>query len=194
MTASPTEETNENTKWDASSDSNTFSLEKLLESIVRVTLAGFGASLVGLAKERQQFPSGQPRKPQHNLPLTWAFSAMIFVSVLESCRVMSPTTLLLRQLESSSRQKFDEYSKAVVVAVGDYSLGGSVAGLSGGLAAQRRTSASLRPPSIAWGLRTGLVLGCVAGVLQAGIDVAILYLLKQQEASRQEPSNTKGDR
>ena len=145
--------------------------------------------------------------PKHNLPLTWALSGMIFVSVLESCRVTSPTTALWNAVQTSPNSDHlgdearvhqgyddddddedDDYYKTALVAIGDYTLGGSVAGAAGALGSQRRTSASgsiLRPPSVAWGLGMGLALGCVAGILQAGIEVGNLYLSRQQQRQQQ---------
>ena len=186
------------------------STEDLLESVVRVTLAGFGAALVGLASERRQHQSSQtkrlvgpPRRvasfQQQNLPLVWAFSGMLFVTMLETCRLASPTTALYQAfLEEESNNSKDDaketlptnrYFHTAVVSLGDYALGGSVAGIAGALGSRGRASASLtgvRPPSMAWGLGTGLALGCLAGSLQAGIGVTSLYLERLQQQEEEE--------
>lgn len=94
--------------------SSTAYWEAMAESCVRVTMAGFAGSLVGLAKERQQQlievldaphqrlrhnAKSRPRRPPRlpiktastNLPMTWSLSCMLFAAVLESCRRASPT-------------------------------------------------------------------------------------------------------
>jgi hypothetical protein len=178
------------------------SLETFLESFVRITLAGFGASLVGLAQERQGMGSLDPLPKSRrqgastgmlgmtkgqNLPLTWAFSAMLFVAVLESSRVASPTTTIWdavvsqRDDEENQSMTFD-YKKTGIIAFGDYAFGGGVAGVAGAWGGRnRQLLGSARPPSVAWGLRMGLALGCVAGVCQALLNVGEQYLVQQPQ-------------
>lgn len=192
MTASP-----DNTH--DSSQSSQLTTETIMEILVRITLAGFGASMVGLAKQKQQqqlLPTSPPSRTRfkqiQNLPMTWAVSGMLFVLVLESCRVASPTTVLWdyavnkhdKDKSDSSHgtaSKNNEYYKTAAVALGDYMLGGSVAGMAGAAAATR--SSTMRRPLV-WGLGTGLLLGGLAGLLQAGINLSNLYLLQQQQAQQ----------
>lgn len=111
--------------------------EAVAESCVRVTMAGFAGSLVGLANERQQQSvevpveevqseasqrrhgvRSRPRRPPRlpiksastNLPLTWSVSCMLFAVVLESCRRASPTDILW-ELASENEASSDNYSE-----------------------------------------------------------------------------------
>ena len=202
-------------------------IEQLMESIVRVTLAGFAASTIGLAHERRGGGDGAVSSPitklktrpqsrhrvpptrlmqsQKNLPLTWALSSMLFVSVLESCRFASPTTILYdtvmpyfkgdESLDSAAAHKNEEsasfdYQKTALIAFGDYAIGGSIAGLAGAWGSRRRQIPGVvRPPSAAWlgwGLGTGLLLGCVAGIFQAGVEVGNLYISQQEQLQERE--------
>lgn len=88
-------------------NSNEYNWEEMAESCVRVTMAGFAGSLVGLAKEQHRQPlevvaaplplqrsnaRSRPRRPPRlpmktastNLPMTWSLSCMLFAVVLES--------------------------------------------------------------------------------------------------------------
>lgn len=206
------------------SDSNF--LENVMESVVKITLAGFGGSMVGLGLQRQQQlqkitaknnngtnnglplpkrpPVGRTARSvaQMNLPATWAISCMVFAGILESSRQSSPTTVLLQKLSqeniadetfpSSSSFLFDrEVRFTTLRAVGDYTLGGTVAGLAGAFAQRRkpfavatgtvlRSSRAGQRPWSAWGLAAGMALGFLGGVVQAAIDVGGLYLQREQ--------------
>jgi hypothetical protein len=202
--------------------SSTAYWEAVAESCVRVTLAGFAGSLVGLAKERQQqqqqpvevleahpqtpkrrnHARSRPRRPPRiaikaaastNLPLSWSVSCMLFAVVLESCRRASPTDILwglATTSESSSRgsdsdsRSFDYLvQRKAFTSIGDYTLGGTAAGLAGALGQRRQISRNR--PVTRFGLATGLGLGLLAGTLQAAIDVGNLYLEQEQHAEEQ---------
>jgi uncharacterized membrane protein len=203
--------------------------EDTLESLVRITLAGFGGSVVGRAQQRQQAgmvntsssastsssTSSNNRRRQRppmaaaqvnqinilgNQPRTWALSCMIFALILETSRKSSPTTTLLQSVSSMDE---DSVKHTAITAVGDYTLGGTAAGLVGALAGwtqKARTTLSAnamqlpasilsskagRRPLILWGLGAGMSLGFVAGLFQAGVDVGNIYLKREQEQRRQ---------
>lgn len=206
-------------------------LEDTMESLTRITLAGFGGSIVGLAQQRQQQQQQQSVSPRTdsstirkrpptaasiisqknnlgNQPRTWALSCMIFALILETSRRSSPTTVLLDSIRSTRRSDKDDDSwngrvqDTAMKAVGDYTIGGTLAGLVGALAGwteKARTTLSARAmqvpsnilaskagrrPFIIWGLGAGMSLGLVAGVFQAGIDVGNMYLQDEQEQER----------
>lgn len=216
-----------------------------MESVMRVTCAGFCGALVGMSRQNQSSASkifqravvsgGKKRPPralpklktvqqssqETNLPLQWAFSFMAFVSILETSRFWSPTTLLMNLYQQPSlieqensgneeqlqplqlnppeyTQQFPGGPKSLATIV-DCTLGGTVAGLAGGMAKQRPppTSSSTSPlqlPSsilksgrrslVVTGIGTGMALGLFAGTFQAGLDVMEHYAML--EKSRQE--------
>jgi hypothetical protein len=195
---------------DASSSSGTRRLEAFAESLVRITLAGVAGSVSGLALERRGRGRAAPPPPgahkvmaaaatAKNLPLTWAASCMMFVSVLETCRVASPTSRVLDALllsggggappptaAPSERDFGGRAKRAALAALGDYAVGGgAAAGLAGALG---RRAAGRRRPAVpfAGGLRTGFGLGLAAGLVQAGIDVGNLYIEREQQQQRQQ--------
>jgi hypothetical protein len=180
----------------------------MMESIVRITAAGFGGSLVGLSLERQSAsmpsatrPTIASRQVVGSLPTTWAVSCMIFASLLESTRRASPMTHILDALEASQEDVSSEnnrnsnfamqlsnYQRVALTAVGDMTLGGSVAGFAGAMAASRKrplVGAVARPMAV-WGLGVGMGLGFVTGLCQAGIDVGNLYLEQQEREQRRQ--------
>jgi uncharacterized membrane protein len=207
--------------------------ENTLESLVRITLAGFGGSVVGRAQQRQQAgmattssesasvststsTSSNNRRRQRppmaaarvkkidilgNQPRTWALSCMIFALILETSRRSSPTTTLLQSVTSMEE---DSVKHTAITAVGDYTLGGTAAGLVGALAGwtqKARTTLSAnamqlpasilsskagRRPLILWGLGAGMSLGFVAGIFQAGVDVGNIYLKREQQEQRRQ--------
>jgi uncharacterized membrane protein len=196
--------------------------EDTLESLVRITLAGFGGSVIGRAQQRQQAgmattsstststssnnrrrqrpPMAAARVNQINIlgnqPRTWALSCMIFALILETSRRSSPTTTLLQSVSSMDE---DSVKHTAITAVGDYTVGGTAAGLVGALAGwtqKARTTLSAnamqlpasilsskagRRPLVLWGLGAGMSLGFVAGIFQAGVDVGNIYLKREQE-------------
>lgn len=198
--------------------SSTSDMESYFESLVRVTLAGFGGSLVGLAQQRQnsllqqgqrpvdatsshrrRAPPNLVRKPDPlGLPIQWAISCSMFALILETSRAVSPTTYVLKFLNAFpgsnsihhkhelSSQNMTSQMASYIPTVGDYTIGGSIAGLSGAVAQRSRLGAkALGMMStrrlLLWGLGAGSVLGCVAGVVQAVIDVGDLYLIRERE-------------
>jgi hypothetical protein len=182
--------------------------EPLMESIVRVTLAGLGGSLVGLSQEKK-FESMRvvtgaasaaaarrkrsPSAPISNLPLTWAISCMTFCVIIETSRLTSPTSLVwtaLRRDESS----LDTSLSAPIRTIGDYTFGGAVGGIAGSFGRnthlrQRLPSAMFKGPRRFFGLLPGMVLGFAAGVLQASTDYGVVYLESMRPSVQAEASN-----
>jgi hypothetical protein len=207
-----------------------------MESVVRVTCAGFCGALVGMSRQNQQsskifqravVASGKKRPPralpklktvqqsteETNLPLQWSFSFMAFVSILETSRFWSPTTLLMNHWQNSSLEEQDDNTPTIppewmesvpddpksLATIVDCTIGGTVAGLAGGMAKQRPPPASsstsqLKLPSeilksgrrsLIWtGIGTGMALGLLAGSVQAGLDIMESYAVLEE--SRQE--------
>ncbi|GAX09349.1 hypothetical protein FisN_6Lh281 [Fistulifera solaris] len=181
------------------------SWERLMESLVRITFAGSGGSLVGLALQKQQLASTNIPRPvvlvnkNKHLPMTWAISCMFFAWVMETSRLVSPTSSAMTYLLSATGQNSwiqNDYGKIAVTAVGDSMVGGTVAGLAGviGMNQYRRrlVVGNVRPPPImvAWGLGVGALLGALFGTIQAGIDAGNFYLQEQQSLNQGEAEGT----
>ena len=229
--------------------------EGVAEAAVRITVAGFAGSLIGLAKERlyqtqpqlnetpfttsstsvtskvlvyeapttsspvtasKQISKGLPRRPPRlpirattsgstNLPIVWSISCMLFTIILESCRLSSPTNSMLQIVDSEINRtsSSDDNDRAIttpridfqnkiqrtaIVSLGDYTLGGTIAGLAG-VVGQRRQIAQFpiasRLPSLGFGLATGFTLGIIAGTFQAAIDVVDLYLKEEERQANE---------
>ncbi len=181
---------------DASPTNDPVALESVMESVVRITLAGLGGSMFGLSRERKldsmrvvtgpAATAAARRKraaPLANLPLTWALSCMAFCAVIETSRRMEPTRRIM------GAEKLDPIPSFGTTVV-DCALGGAV----GGLAASMGRNAHLQkqiPISMLRGSRRffgvvpGIALGFVAGVFQASTDASITYLEeKQREQQR----------
>lgn len=196
-------------------------LESLFESLVRITLAGFGGNVVGLAyQHRQQLQQRQvtrpsmlssaykipPQKssplvkllPRTNLPSTWGLACTLFALILETSRRVSPTNIFLSTMEGYPTElpTAKNVQRTVLTTVGDYVVGGSVAGIAGAIAARRRTAniAFPLPPAVRsnsaflfWGFGAGMALGLIAGVLDASVAVGNIYL--EQEERRKYATN-----
>lgn len=183
--------------------------ERIMESVVRVTLAGLGGSIVGLAQERRlesmRVVSGaaataaarrkrSPSSQLTNLPLTWALSCIAFCGIVETSRLTSPSKNILIFLESLSEEgDTDGQTKSLsnrrlapyFCTVADYSLGGIVGGLASSLGQNshiRRNlpSAMARGSHRFFGVGPGFGLGFMAGLLQAVTDASVTYFEDQQ--------------
>lgn len=134
-------------------------INNVMESVVRVTLAGFGGSIVGLSLEKRlesmrvttaaglTAAARRKRSPSANLvnlPLTWGFSCMMFCLIIETCRLTSPATWMSQNVgrvigvhvqfsndDKTGTVSLTESMKAPVITVVDYAIGGAVAGLAG---------------------------------------------------------------
>jgi len=118
-----------------------------MESLMNITLAGFGGALAGLSISRRRGTMGIQTIQQsvihkgatkvvktpkgaayidHDLPVTWAFTCMSFATILECCKKSSPTTLLMNFTFPSTTSK--QIADTEINVIGDYTLGGGVAG------------------------------------------------------------------
>ena len=150
---------------------------RLMESVMRISIAGFGGALVGMSLSRrpqlQSSASSRRRRPYRadpNLPMTWAMACSAFCTLIEISRWTSPTSLIT--------------PSPAIQTVGDYTLGGAVAGAAfrGMQVAQRSTAVR---PSILSGLVPGMVLGFLAGVTQYAANVGE-EMLEQERQRRLE--------
>lgn len=174
---------NDNTETSSSASSSTL---RIMESVMRISLAGFGGALVGLSLSRQKqhsTTSGRPRRPvrvDSTLPMHWAFACAGFCSLIEMSRWASPASLVT--------------SSPHAITIGDYAFGGAAAGAAfrGMQVAQRSSRANILS-----GLASGIVLGCLAGIVQCAADVGEEMVRQHQNspaASPQEsPSSATGD-
>ncbi|CAJ1930257.1 unnamed protein product [Cylindrotheca closterium] len=170
--------------------------EMIMESIVRVSFAGLGGSLVGLGQKRRletmRVLTGaaataaarrrrSPMTSQLNMPWTMALSCMAFCGVVETCRLTSPSSIVLQSLESRKMEPFgkSEASRSAAITISDFTIGGAVAGIAGsfGKTSQKRIPvAALRGSGRFFGFGPGLALGMIAGAFQAAADYSINYL------------------
>lgn len=101
-------------------EESSFPLEEVMESVVRITLAGLGGSMLGLSQERKlesmrvvtgaaaTAAARRKRAPSAqlaNLPLTWALSTMAFCAIIEGSRRMAPSSGILSVLFDNDEQQ-----------------------------------------------------------------------------------------
>ena len=178
-------------------------------------------------RQRPPLPPPRSTPTSGRLAATWSVSCMIFAVVLESFRHASPTSFLLQHyLEQEAaapsieatitsdtttsntrspppppRSLEEAVKLRAWTSIGDYTLGGAVAGLAGAMGQQRRllarggaASGGTRRPSLAaFGLATGMGLGLIAGVVQAAVDVGDLYVAEEEQRKQEENQKGEGD-
>jgi hypothetical protein len=157
---------------------------------MRVSLAGFGGSLVGLSLARQRReqqhlrgPAAKKiRAPDTNLSAAWAFTCMAFVGIIEVCTQYASLTEHLG------------ISSPALQTIGDYTLGGAIAGATfRGMHIRpyqrgRSSAASRAPtltPRIVSGLIPGVVLGCLAGIFVYGANIGLQELDRYEQQQRE---------
>eukprot|EP00978_Attheya_sp_CCMP212_P004886 scaffold10708_cov50-Attheya_sp.AAC.5 len=126
---------------------------KFMESVVRVSVAGFGGALVGLSLSRRRFSSGRSKAyVDRELPLAWAATCGAFASVVEvSAQWVHPTNAFLNLIlpnnnaDPSSKEETNSdeiqtgdttvawmtnvgLDRTAMEHVVDYTLGGGIAG------------------------------------------------------------------
>eukprot|EP00536_Pseudo-nitzschia_multiseries_P007233 jgi/Psemu1/304717/fgenesh1_kg.167_\ len=175
--------------------------QDVMESMMRITFCGLGGTIVGLSLEkrleatklttaegvaaaarRKRGQIASSNQSSYPLSMTWAVSCMVFCSIMEVSRLISPSTRILTQIETMngapiSFLKNDDNSsnktKAALTSVADYSIGGAVAGVvcSFGRRMYARNSAmTLHSPRRLAGFLPGLALGIAAGAIQSAIE------------------------
>ena len=137
-----------------------------------------------------------------NLPIVWSISFILFTTILESCRLLSPTNVILRMIDSEPIDKYShiendtertpinfhyKVQRTAITSFGDYVLGGTMAGLAGAIGQRRQQRfqqtqlpIASRVPTTRFGLATGFGLGIIVGTFQAAIDVSNIYLREQE--------------
>lgn len=184
----------------------TLDFERLMESIVRISFAGLGGSIIGLgqkgrlesmrvltgaaataAARRKRSPA-----PQMNMPLTMALSCMVFCTILETSRLTSPSSSLLESQYLKPPIEESDKLHSAIITVSDFTIGGAMAGLAGsfGKTSQRRLPiAAFRGSGRFFGFLPGVFLGIAAGSVQAAADYGIDYFenvskLKQEKTAK----------
>ena len=212
---------------DDSSSSNTSrrgeksNMEDVMESMVRISLAGLGGSIVGLALEKRlenmrvttaaglTAAARRKRSPTAsvNLPVTWAVSCTLFCMIIETCRLLSPSTMILNQIEAWSGNKIPLYEytrddkqeasttstrsrtiRPPVVTIADYTIGGAFAGLAGSFGRQvqfRNAISKLQGSQRLFGVGPGIALGLAAGCIQAATDYGMVMAEKAAKHDHQ---------
>ena len=147
-------------------------IDNIMESMVKITLGGAAGTMIGLSLEKRleamklttaesiaavaRRKRGKP--VQSNLVATWALSCLVFCTIIEASRVISPSTRVLNQMNIKT-------SKSPLITISDYCIGGSIAGA---FSSQTYTVMKFAKPR---GLfLIGFALGGLAGTFQAAID------------------------
>lgn len=135
-------------------------LETVMESIVRISFAGLGGSILGLGQKRRvesmrvltgsaataaarRKRSPMPSSQVMNLPWTMAVSCSAFVAIIETSRLTSPSSMILQGYYSSYSYDSDDdkasssisssTTNKAMITVGDFTIGGATAGLAGSI-------------------------------------------------------------
>jgi len=157
----------------------------VLNSFIRMTMAGFGGAVAGLAMAKSHRQNKmvlgaavvRRGKPYHSstesLPTTWAVACMTFAGIVETTQLANPTRIIVPDNK--------RYSKYVSKAL-DMALGGALAG-----AIFRGATKSIAPPRIMAGVGPGLALGALAGVAQATAE----YVTDELERIEEEKERLK---
>ncbi|CAB9503309.1 expressed unknown protein [Seminavis robusta] len=162
--------------------------DQIIYSVVKITFAGFAGALVGLSRQNQhagakifqravvkgkmtrappKLKTVAPQGEDANIPFMWATSFIVFVSILETSRFWSPTTMMMdlyqhninydqqqeqpqqQQAESvsdnsnlSSLSLSSHHNQKYLATISDYTLGGSVAGLAGAMSKRQPLTGS----------------------------------------------------
>jgi hypothetical protein len=182
-----------------------------MESVVRITLAGLGGSILGLSQEHKlqsmrvvtgAAASAAARRKRvesnTNVPLQWAISCMAFCTLIETSRRLSPTKRMMETIFTNDGATTIQPSPFTTAAwtISDYTIGGGVGGLAASMGRQTHLRKQL-PPSIMsgskrfFGVVPGLALGFAAGICQAATDGGIAYLEQLEYQARQEVQKPK---
>jgi hypothetical protein len=175
--------------------------------------AGFSKVVVqeNIVTTATSLPRRPPQIPMKavaatNLPIMWSVSFMLFAIILESSRLASPTSKVfeladtvgtgtLADLVQNDETLHERVRRQAMISFGDYTFGGTVAGLAGTLAQRRHLLMNQsRPTTIRFGLATGFALGVFAGTLQAAIDVGNIYLEKERSEEVQQRAQEAADK
>jgi len=174
-------------------------IEDIMESLVKITLGGVGGTVIGLSLEKRlevmklttaegiaaaaRRKRGRVTTHQLNLVTTWALSCLVFCTIIETSRLTSPSTWILKQINGRSYGTALDIKimKAPAITVADYSIGGALAGATCSFGRTMYSSRNYSPmklgrPRKFSGFLSGLALGLTAGSFQAAIDYGTLML------------------
>jgi len=193
------------------------SYNNAMESLLRISLAGFGGALAGLSLSRtRRAPTSLPSltgltktrsKPfiDADLPTTWAVSCVAFAGIVEFCRVVSPSHFLSTTFplpENIQVPEFVKKNEKALTTLSDYTIGGSIAGaIFQGASVRTKTSAKLIKAGLSLGgttARTGIMaglipgasLGCFAGIVMVGLDALEELAVKTLGSEEEEEGET----
>ena len=181
-----------------------------MESLLRITMAGFGGAIAGLSISRgrgrtlMSTASARRLYVDPDLPSTWAVACMMFVGVMEcSSTWIKPTSRL--QIEASKYLPIDEKDTISVLhspftaVVGDYTIGGLIAGAifkgSNVTTEMIKAKNKVLPPAthkikpLKPGFLTGIVPGAVLGFMAGCLQVGIIHLQDLAEIELQKHNN-----
>jgi len=217
---SPTDSTNSNeNEYSKEKENQVSELAIYAESIVRVSFAGLGGAIIGLGQkqstEKMRVLTGSaltaaarrnrsPMKSKLNMPWTMALSCMAFCAVVETTRLTSPSSIILK-LSPDSLGRMEpfgtsEAARLAAITISDFTIGGACAGIAGSF---RKTSQTQIPIAALrgsagrfFGVFPGIALGMIAGSLQAAADYIINYLemvaaLERKKSSKPQLSGEK---
>jgi len=171
-------------------------IEDIMESLVKITLGGVGGTVIGLSLEKRleamklttaegiaaaaRRKRGRMTTHQLNLVTAWALSCLVFCSIIESSRLTSPSTWILKQIEATNGRSYgaaldNKIMKACTITVADYSIGGALAGATCSFGRNMYSSRNYSVMKLGRlrkfsGFLSGLALGVTAGTFQAAID------------------------
>jgi hypothetical protein len=176
--------------------SSSINMEDIMESMTRITFCGLGGTIVGLSLEkrlesmkittaegvaaaarRKRGKIASSQQPAFPLSMTWAVSCMVFCSIIEVSRLMSPSTWIVKQSKGTlwhfSEGGSNNKSIAAAISVSDYSIGGAIAGAVcsfGRRMYSRNAALKIHSPRRFSGLLPGLAIGVAAGTIQSAIE------------------------
>jgi len=168
-------------------------IEDIMESLVKITLGGVGGTVIGLSLEKRlevmklttaegiaaaaRRKRGRVTTHQLNLVTAWALSCLVFCTIIETSRLTSPSTWILKQINGRSYSTALDIKimKAPAITIADYSIGGALAGVTCSFGRNMYSSRNyslmkLGRPRKFSGFLSGLALGLTAGAFQAAID------------------------
>jgi hypothetical protein len=189
-------------------------MEDIMESMVRITLAGCGGSIVGLSLEKRlesmrvntaaglSAAARRRRSPMAtvNLPVTWGVSCMVFCSIIEASRLTSPSTILLTQTglyqdllgnkntvgeNTSFVGHLKHKRQPAIITMADYTIGGLFAGLAGSFGRQFQMQKSMARIHHPPGKFFGVGPGLALGLFAGCMQAATDYGMTLAEQAQQ---------
>jgi hypothetical protein len=141
MTEDKTDSVSSENDEDVNQSIHRLDADKIMESIVRVSFGGFGGSILGLGQKRKlesmrvltgaaaTAAARRKRSPgpqQMNMPFTMAISCMVFCTIIETCRLTSPSSIILQsQVYDFSGEIFEkkDNKQGAIITIADFTIG-----------------------------------------------------------------------